>query len=99
MTKILINVLHSPFRGLGGILLIIFTFSFSAFSQKINIKTGIEVLKESNFKVLEGKRVGLITNATGVDNNLKSTFDILSEAPNVKLVSLYAPEHGVSGDI
>ena len=90
---------NSPFRGLGGILLIIFTFSFSAFSQKIHIKTGIEVLKESNFKVLEGKRVGLITNATGVDNNLKSTIDILSEAPNVKLVALYAPEHGVRGDI
>ena len=93
---------NSPFRGLGGrsiLLLIICTFSFSAFSQKIHIKTGIEVLKESNFKALEGKRVGLITNATGVDNNLKSTVDILSEAPNVKLVALYAPEHGVRGDI
>lgn len=68
-------------------------------AQKINITTGIEVLKETNFKILEGKRVGLITNATGVDNNLKSTIDILSEAPNVNLVALYAPEHGVRGDI
>ena len=76
--------------------LLAFTYSYA---QKINIKTGIEVLKESNFKALEGKRVGLITNATGVDNNLKSTVDILSEAPNVKLVALYAPEHGVRGDI
>ncbi|HNW48502.1 MAG TPA: DUF1343 domain-containing protein, partial [Bacteroidales bacterium] len=38
-----------------------------------NIKTGIEVLKSQNFKILEGKRVGLITNPTGFDNNLKST--------------------------
>lgn len=68
-------------------------------AQKIKIKTGIEVLKEQNFKCLEGKRVGLITNPTGVDNHLKSTIDILHEAPNVNLVALYGPEHGVRGDV
>lgn len=68
-------------------------------AQKIRIKTGIEVLKDQNFKCLEGKRVGLITNPTGVDNNLKSTIDILHEAPNVNLVALYGPEHGVRGDV
>ena len=72
--------------------------SLTAFSQKIKIKTGIEVLKEQKFKVLEGKRVGLITNPTGVDNSMKSTIDILHEAPNVRLVALFAPEHGVRGD-
>lgn len=71
----------------------------SSFAQKINVKTGIEVLKETNFKVLQGKRVGLITNPTGVDNNLKSTIDILHEVPNVQLVALYGPEHGVRGDV
>ncbi len=74
------------------------TTSFS-FAQKIHVKTGIEVLKESNFKALQGKRVGLITNPTGVDNNLKSTIDILHEARNVQLVALYGPEHGVRGDV
>ena len=68
-------------------------------AQKIRVKTGIEVLKEQNFKCLEGKRVGLITNPTGVDNKLKSTIDILHEAPNVNLVALYGPEHGVRGDV
>jgi Uncharacterized protein conserved in bacteria len=63
------------------------------------IKTGIEVLKEQKFKCLEGKRVGLITNPTGVDSQLKSTVDILAEASNVQLVALYGPEHGVRGDI
>lgn len=67
------------------------------YSQKI--MTGLEVLKASHFKVLEGKRVGLITNPTGFDNNVKSTIDILHEAPNVKLVALYGPEHGVRGDV
>lgn len=68
-------------------------------AQKIRIKTGIEMLKEQNFKCLEGKRVGLITNPTGVDNRMKSTIDILHEAPNVNLVALYGPEHGVRGDV
>lgn len=71
----------------------------AAQAQKITIKTGLEVLKEQNFKCLEGKRVGLITNPTGVDNNMKSTIDILHEAPNVQLVALYGPEHGVRGDV
>ena len=71
--------------------------SFS-FAQKIRIKTGIEVLKEQGFKQLEGKRVGLITNPTGVDNNMKSTIDILHQAKNIRLISLFAPEHGVRGD-
>ena len=62
------------------------------------VKTGIEVLRDQNFKILQGKRVGLITNPTGVDRNLKSTIDILFEAQNVKLVALFGPEHGVRGD-
>lgn len=69
------------------------------FAQKIKIKTGIEMLKETNFEVLKGKRIGLITNPTGVDNQLKSTIDILHEASSVQLVALYGPEHGVRGDV
>lgn len=68
-------------------------------AQKITVKTGIEVLKREQFKCLEGKRVGLITNPTGVDNRMKSTIDILHQAPNVDLVALYGPEHGVRGDV
>ncbi|MCD8031012.1 MAG: DUF1343 domain-containing protein [Bacteroides sp.] len=78
---------------------LILSFATGSQAQKITIKTGIEVLKEQNFKCLEGKRVGLITNPTGVDNHLRSTIDILNEAPNVTLVALYGPEHGVRGDV
>lgn len=63
------------------------------------VKPGIEVLRDNGFKQLQGKRVGLITNPTGIDNNLKSTVDILHEAPGVKLMALYGPEHGVRGDV
>ena len=77
-----------------GILLIASSYSIAA-----NVKTGIEVLREQHFQILEGKRVGLTTNPTGVDSNLKSTIDILWEAKNVNLVALYGPEHGVRGNV
>lgn len=69
----------------------------SASAQKV--KTGIEVLKKQNFKMLEGLRVGLVTNPTGVDNDLRSDVDILHAAKNVKLVALFGPEHGVRGNV
>jgi uncharacterized protein YbbC (DUF1343 family) len=62
------------------------------------VVTGIERLKRSGFGLLEGKRVGLITNATGVDDDLVSTVDLLYAAENVELVALFGPEHGVRGD-
>ncbi|MEJ5262813.1 MAG: exo-beta-N-acetylmuramidase NamZ domain-containing protein [Ignavibacterium sp.] len=65
---------------------------------KAKVKTGIEVLRERNFDLLKGKRVGLVTNPTGVDSKLKSTIDILFESPEVNLVALYGPEHGVRGN-
>lgn len=92
------NKKQSTMKKVSIILSLLLLFSFTTFAQKIKIKTGIEVLKEQNFKILEGKRVGLITNPTGVDNNMISTIDILHEAKNVQLVALFAPEHGVRGD-
>ena len=79
-------------------LLIIFALLLS-FAASARVKTGIEVLRDDNFSALQGKRIGLITNATGVDAELNSTVDILHKAPGVKLVSLFAPEHGVRGDV
>lgn len=63
------------------------------------VKTGIEVLKDRGFEGLKGKRVGLVTNPSGVDRFMNSTVDILFNAPDVKLVALYGPEHGVRGDV
>lgn len=83
------------------LLIILFSLSsFFAFARTAEeVITGIEVLRDANFELLKGKRVGLITNPTGVDRNLKSTVDILFEAEGVNLVALYGPEHGVRGDI
>ena len=63
------------------------------------VKPGIETLRDSGFEALKGKRVGLITNPTGIDNSFNATIDILDQAEGVELVALFAPEHGVRGDI
>lgn len=63
------------------------------------VKTGIEVLRDRGFEGLVGKKVGLVTNPSGVDRYLVSTIDILYNAPGVELTALYGPEHGVRGDM
>ena len=59
--------------------------------------TGIDVLEAENFLPLASKRIGLITNQTGIDRQGRSTIDVLAHAPGVKLVSLFSPEHGIRG--
>ncbi len=71
---------------------------FVSASLQAQVLTGIEVLERGGFEELQGKRVGLVTNPSGVDRRLRSTIDILFEAPQVNLVALYGPEHGVRGD-
>lgn len=62
------------------------------------VTTGLEVLRQKNFAPLKGKRIGLITNPTGIDQQLKSTIDILHQSGELTLVALFGPEHGVRGD-
>ena len=64
--------------------------------EKVMVKTGIE-RKELWIEKLKGKRVGLLTNPTGVDRNLVSSIEILEK--EVNLVKLFSPEHGIRGDI
>jgi uncharacterized protein YbbC (DUF1343 family) len=62
------------------------------------VKPGIEVLLGSRLDLLRGRRVGLVTNPTAVDARLRSTAELLRAHPEVNLVALYGPEHGVRGD-
>lgn len=66
----------------------------SAFSAALN---GIDVLKRDGFALLKGKRIGLITNHTGRDRDGNSAIDLLFKAPDVNLVALFSPEHGIRG--
>ena len=66
----------------------------AAMAQALN---GIDVLKRDGFAILKGRKVGLITNHTGKDLEGNSTIDLLHKAPEVKLVALFSPEHGIRG--
>src|SRR3989304_2860608 len=61
------------------------------------VLAGIDVLAGEGFAALAGKRVGLITNQTGRAADGRRTVDVLAAAPGVKLVALFAPEHGPPG--
>lgn len=63
------------------------------------VQLGNEVLATNRFQELRGKRVGLLTNPSGVNRQLESTLDVLRRARDVKLVALFAGEHGIHGDI
>lgn len=68
-------------------------------TQTARVELGSEVLAKNGFRELRGKRVGLITNPSGVNRSGQTTIDLLRRAPGVKLVALFGPEHGVYGDI
>lgn len=79
---------------LSGLAALLFGFIGSAGAQ---VRLGIDVLQGENFAILQGKRVGLITNQTGINSEGKKTRLILARAPGVKLVALFTPEHGLDG--
>jgi uncharacterized protein YbbC (DUF1343 family)/CubicO group peptidase (beta-lactamase class C family) len=67
--------------------------------RTVTVLNGIDVLERNGFKELGGMRVGLVTNHTGRNLAGKQTIDILKEAPNVKLTTLFSPEHGIRGSM
>lgn len=68
-------------------------------SEVPTVLNGIDVLVRRKFADLQGKRLGLITNQTGIDAQRHSTIDLLANAPGVKLVKLFSPEHGIRGEL
>lgn len=61
------------------------------------VRPGIEVLLSDSLHLVAGRRVGLITNHTGIDREGRSGIDLLFEHPAVELVALYGPEHSIRG--
>ena len=66
--------------------------------KKNTVSPGVEVLLKDQKELLIGKKVGLITNPTGIDSELNSIVDLLNDDPDIELTALYGPEHGVRGD-
>lgn len=77
--------------------LLLLLLPFSLFGQ---VKVGVDVLMDEGYSALfKGKRIGLVSNQTAVNHELKTTFEILKEnARDFELVALFAPEHGFYGD-
>lgn len=61
------------------------------------VLTGLDVLERDGFKALAGRRVGIITNHTGVNREGKHLVELLTHAPGVTVVRLFSPEHGLYG--
>ena len=68
-------------------------------SEFKTIKLGLDVLLEEQIDLIKGKRVGIITNQTGVNSKGKHIVDLLHQSPYVKLVALFGPEHGIRGNV
>lgn len=66
--------------------------------QANSIHLGIDLLEESGFRAVAGKRVGLLTHPAGLNRRGESSIDVLLRAHNVRLVALFGPEHGIYGN-
>lgn len=75
--------------------LLILRFAFPLEASQVRL--GSEVLMDSRYELIKGKKVGLVTNQSGVNSRGESTVDVLAGDPGVQLVALYAPEHGLDG--
>ena len=74
--------------------------------RNANVLTGIDVLQATHFDALkpaaEGappRKIGILTNQTGIDSNAHRTVDILSSVPGLKVTALFSPEHGAVGQL
>jgi uncharacterized protein YbbC (DUF1343 family)/CubicO group peptidase (beta-lactamase class C family) len=75
--------------------------------RNASVKTGLDVLEEHGFDILKSspgstqskKRIGLLTNQTGIDAQGRRTIDVLVQAPGVSLEAIFSPEHGVTGTL
>lgn len=63
------------------------------------MKLGLEVFLENNTEEYIGKKIGLLTNLTGVNHDLESTIDLFYKHPNIQLTALFGPEHGLRGEV
>jgi uncharacterized protein YbbC (DUF1343 family) len=65
-------------------------------TRRGSVRTGLEVALTDSLSAIQGKRLGLITNRTGVDASGRRNIDLLYHAPGVQLVALFGPEHGIA---
>jgi len=79
-------------------LAIIFLFSPLHAQKKSAVRTGLDIVVAGGFSEFKGKRVGIITNHTGINREGRHIADLFKQAAGVELVALFGPEHGIRGD-
>lgn len=87
------------FRSLFGLVIAVFLAAAAECRAKDPVLCGIDVLQRDGFKQLAGQRIGLITNHTGLTVKGQSTAQLLHSSPDVKLTTLFSPEHGMEGKL
>jgi uncharacterized protein YbbC (DUF1343 family) len=80
------------------VLALCFVTSFAIADEFEKIKLGIDVLSDSNFEILDGKKVGLVIHPASMDSRFVSTLERFRATDRCTLVSIFGPEHGVYGD-
>lgn len=88
-------------RHIGWLLILLIAVSFGVGQVAVEaarVQPGIEVLLDEYVHLIAGKRIGLITNHTGVDSQGTHIADLLKAAPQVTVAAFFAPEHGLRGD-
>lgn len=100
--------MKTPLYKISFTIVLLFLFGCSTMSNQMtsstesrgeigNVYTGIDVEIQKNFSDLVGKRIGLITNQTGLSRDGISTIDVLFNSKNCVLGALFSPEHGIRG--
>jgi uncharacterized protein YbbC (DUF1343 family) len=80
--------------------LCLMVLSMAAAATRPTVRNGIDVLEAHNFDALRGKKkVGVLTNNTGVTLDGRRTIDVLAHVPGIELVAIFSPEHGISGTV
>jgi len=96
-TRILSHSFTFLGRSLAAITFLVVAFVLPVQSNQQSVIPGIEVLLSEQLHLIHGKRIGLITNHSGVNRKLQHDIDLLASAPGVKLTALFSPEHGIRG--
>ncbi len=94
----ILNFFKSCFSDIFILRISISSFLIFGIQVEARFSLGVDYLEETNFTILRGKKVGLLTHPAGLNSKGVSTVDVLRRTPQVDLVALFGPEHGIYGD-
>lgn len=81
------------------IIMLNFLFLSLLYAQNKRVKIGAEVLLEKHLDLIKGKKIGIVTNHTGILPDGRHIVDVLNKIPDVKIIALFGPEHGIRGEV